>query len=99
MVEGEFDVFGEAFSFGWADRVEMVGEEKALRILGCCDLGRRCSSTFTDVAAPSDHPGEVAFARGSFDMSAGSGEHLRSWRPPLQGSWVPDRRVRRPVVR
>jgi hypothetical protein len=32
-MEGEFDVFGEAFSFGRANRVEMVGELNALRIL------------------------------------------------------------------
>lgn len=62
-MEGEFDVFGEAFSFGRANRVEMVGELKALRVLGCCDLRCVCSSTFADVAAYSDHPGEVACAR------------------------------------
>jgi hypothetical protein len=29
VAEGEFDVFGEAFSFGRTNRVEMVGELKA----------------------------------------------------------------------
>jgi hypothetical protein len=62
-MEGEFDVFGEPFSFGRANRVEMVGELKALRVLRCCDLRCVCSSAFADVAAHSDHPGEDAGAR------------------------------------
>jgi len=64
VVEGEFDAFGEAFSVDGPDQGQMIGEQNALRILGRCDLRRGRSSTFTDVAAHSDHLGEVACARG-----------------------------------
>jgi hypothetical protein len=59
-MEGEFDVFGEAFSFGRANRVEMVGELKALRVRGCCDLRYGCSRGCTHKAAASVYLGEVA---------------------------------------
>jgi hypothetical protein len=37
VMEGKFDVFCEALSFGDLDLGEMIGELKTLRVLGCCD--------------------------------------------------------------
>jgi hypothetical protein len=72
-MEGEFDMFGEAFSFDDLNPGEMVGELNALRIGGRCDLRCVCSSTFTDGAAHSDHLGEVARAHGASEDQSVAG--------------------------